>query len=117
LSNAVQYGLRYIELPDEINLGNPQYEGYYGHVTVKFEHQRFATISLDRGGEPVYYGMTIPENAPHSELGVEFVKFVLNGEGKNVFRSCWQPVFEPSFTDNLTAVPSQLRTLVTEEPH
>jgi molybdate/tungstate transport system substrate-binding protein len=117
LSNARQYGLRYIEFPDEINLGSQQYEQNYQRVAVKFEQQRFATVDMDRQGETIYFGLTIPANAPHSDLAVEFVKFVLSQEGKDVFQSCWQPVFEPSFTDNLTAVPLGLRSLVAQEPY
>jgi molybdate/tungstate transport system substrate-binding protein len=114
-SNAEQYGLRCIELPDDINLGSQQYEGNYERVSVMFEEQRFATVNLDRTGEPIYFGLTIPANAPHPELAAEFVKFVLGQEGNKVFQSCWQPVFEPAFTDNLTAVPSVLRPLLTTD--
>jgi molybdate/tungstate transport system substrate-binding protein len=117
LSNARQYGLSYIELPDEINLGNPQYEEYYRPVTVAFAHpQRFATVNMDREGEPIYYGLTIPANAPHADSAAEFVKFLLNGQGKDVFQSCWQPILDPSRTDNLTAAPPELRSLIAEEP-
>jgi molybdate/tungstate transport system substrate-binding protein len=116
LSNAEQYGLRYIELPDEINLGSQQYEGNYERVSIMFEEQRFATVNIDRTGEPIYFGLTIPANAPHPELAAEFVEFVLGQEGNKVFQSSWQPVFEPAFTDNLTAVPSVLRPLLTTDP-
>jgi molybdate/tungstate transport system substrate-binding protein len=117
LSNAKQYGLNYVELPEEINLGSQQYAENYQHVSVKFEQQRFSTVSLDRTGQTIYFGLTIPANAPQPQLATEFVKFILSEEGKNVFQSCWQPVFQPSFTDNLTAVPSELLSLVTMEPY
>jgi len=81
-----------------------------------FEEQRFATVNLDRTGEPIYFGLTIPANAPHPELAAEFVQFILGQEGNKVFQSCWQPVFEPAYTDNLTAVPSILRPLFTTDP-
>lgn len=115
LSNARQYGLSYVELPDEINLGSQQYENYYQSVAVTFVQQRFSSINMDREGETIYFGLTIPANAPHPELAVEFVKFILNGDGKNVFQSCSQPVFEPAFADNLTNVPAELQSFVSEE--
>jgi len=115
LSNARQYGLDYIELPDIINLGNQQYEKNYQRVAVMFEQQRFATVNMNRDGETIYFGLTIPANAPHPSLAVEFVKFLLAQEGKDVFQSCWQPILEPSPTDNLTAVPSELQSLVVQE--
>jgi molybdate/tungstate transport system substrate-binding protein len=115
MSNARQYGLGYVDLPGEINLGSQQYEDYYQRVAVIFEQQRFATVDVNRKGETVYFGLTIPANAPHPDVAVQFLKFVLSQEGKDVFQSCWQPVFVPAFTDNLTAVPSGLRSLVTQE--
>jgi molybdate/tungstate transport system substrate-binding protein len=115
-SNAEQYGLRYIELPDEINLGSQQYEGNYEQVSVMFEEQRFATVNMNREGEPIYFGLTIPANAPNPALAAEFVKFILGQDGEKVFQSSYQPVFEPAFTDNLTAVPSVLQPLLTTDP-
>jgi molybdate/tungstate transport system substrate-binding protein len=116
LSNAKQYGLNYIELPNEINMGSPQYQSTYEQAQVVYEHQRFASISLDRAGETIYYGLTIPKNAPNRELAKEFVEFLLNGTGKDDFELAFQPVFTPSFTDNPQAVPESLRSMVAREP-
>ncbi len=116
LSNAKQYGLRYVEFPDEFNLGNPQFEWLYKRVTVRFEHQRFASIGLDRPGKTIYYGFTIPHNAVQKDLAVEFAEFLLNGEGRDIFDSAWHPVFLPSYTDNKTAVPLSLQGFVVQEP-
>lgn len=115
LSNARQYSFNYIELPDEINMGSPQYESAYEQVQVVYEHQRFATISLDRAGETIYYGLTIPKNAPNPELAEKFVKFLLDGQGKDDFESAYQPVFAPSFIDNLQALPESLQSIVVPE--
>jgi molybdate/tungstate transport system substrate-binding protein len=116
LSNAKQYGFSYVELPSQINLGSPEYQQYYQQVRVEFQYQRFASIGLDREGKTIYYGLTIPQNAPHPELAAEFVEFILNGEGKTIFEDCWQPVYQPAFTDNLQIVPEKLQSLVVNEP-
>ena len=116
LSNAKQYGLNYVSLPDQINLGDPTFDESYQKVTVKFEQQRFSTVNMDRQGETVYYGLTIPANSPHQDLAIEFVRFIISQEGRNVFQSCWQPVLQPSFTDNPSAVPSELGSIVVREP-
>jgi molybdate/tungstate transport system substrate-binding protein len=116
LSNAKQYGLRYVELPDEFNLGNPQFEELYEHVIVKFELQRFATIGLDRLGKTIYYGLTIPSNADQKNLAIEFAEFLLDGEGRGIFESTSHPVFLPSYTDNMQNVPSSLQSFVVQEP-
>jgi len=116
MSNAKQYGLQYVEFPDEFNLGNPQFEGLYEHVTVRFELQRFATIGLDRLGKTIYYGFTIPNNAVQRDLAVEFAKFLLDEEGRGIFESAWHPVFLPSYTDNKQGVPLSLQSFVAQEP-
>lgn len=116
LSNAKQYGFNYIELPDEVNMGSIECESVYQQVEVIYEHQRFASISLDRKGETVFYGVTIPENAPHQELAEQFIEFMLTGTGKSDFESAYHPVFSQSFTDNLEAVPERLQPLVVMEP-
>jgi molybdate/tungstate transport system substrate-binding protein len=116
LSNAKQYGFNYIELPGEINMGSPQYESTYEQIQVIYEHQRFTTISLDRAGENIYYGLTIPKNAPNPDLAEEFVKFLLNGAGKDDFELAYHPVFAPSFTDKLQKLPASLQSIVAPEP-
>lgn len=116
LSNAKQYGFNYIELPDEINLGTKENEGNYEKIQVLFEHQRFSTVSLDRTGETIYYGATIPTNAPNPELAETFIHFLLNGEGKTGFEAEYHPIFTPSYTDNSQAVPQSLQSLTIPEP-
>jgi molybdate/tungstate transport system substrate-binding protein len=116
LSNAKQYGLQYVDLPDEFNLGNPQFEELYEHVTVRFELQRFATIGLDRLGKTIYYGFTIPNNAVQKDLAVEFAEFLLGEEGQGIFGSAWHPILVPSYTDNVQGLPSSLQTFVVQEP-
>jgi molybdate/tungstate transport system substrate-binding protein len=115
MSNAKQYGLQYVELPDEINLGNPQSESSYEHVTVRFELQRFSTIGLDRLGQTIYYGFTIPNNTVNKDLAVKFAEFLLSDEGRGIFGSAWHPVFLPSYTDNKHRVPSSLQSLVAQD--
>jgi molybdate/tungstate transport system substrate-binding protein len=115
LSNAKQYGFNYIELPDEINLGAPQHQNIYEQVQIVYEHQRFVSISLDRTGETIYYGLTIPKNAPNPKLAEDFVKFLLNGQGKDDFEAAYHPVFYPSFTDKPLAIPESLQNIVIPE--
>jgi molybdate/tungstate transport system substrate-binding protein len=116
LSNAKQYDLRYVKFPDEFNLGSPDCEDLYKHVTVRFEHQRFESIGLNRQGETIYYGFTIPKNVVHADLTIEFAEFLLGEEGRGIFESVWHHVFVPSYTDSELAVPLSLRSLVMQEP-
>jgi molybdate/tungstate transport system substrate-binding protein len=116
ISNAKQYGFNYVQLPDEINMGSPQYQSNYERMHVVFDHQRFATVNLDRTGETIYYGLTIPANAPHPELAEQFIKFILQGQGKTDFETCYHSVFNPTYTDNIQNIPENLQSLVVAEP-
>jgi molybdate/tungstate transport system substrate-binding protein len=116
LSNAKQYGFNYVALPDEINLGSTQFQSNYERVQVVYDHQRFATVTLDRTGETIYYGLTIPANAPNPDLAAKFIQFLLDGQGKADFEAADHPVFSPSFTDQPQNIPQSLQSLVTPEP-
>lgn len=116
LSNAKQYNFNYVELPDEINLGAPEYESTYEKIQVVYDHQRFSTVTLDRTGETIYYGVTVPTNAPNPELAEKFIRFLLNEGGKTGFEAAYHPVFTPAYTDNMQALPQNLQSLTTPEP-
>jgi len=114
-SNAEQYGVKYIELPSEINLGSPEYEEGYQQVQIKFEHQRFGSVGLTRDGKTISYGLTIPNNAPNPDLAIDIVEFLFSGKGKAIFNDMQHPVYEPAFTDNIAALPQELAELVENE--
>jgi molybdate/tungstate transport system substrate-binding protein len=115
LSNAKQYGFDYIELPDEINMGSPQHESEYEQVQVVYEHQRFTSVSLDRAGETIYYGLTIPKSSLNPDLAETFAEFLLAGKGKEDFDSLYHPLFDPPLTDNLQALPDSLQQIAEPE--
>jgi molybdate/tungstate transport system substrate-binding protein len=116
LSNAKQYGFSYVELPNEVNMGDAQHQSNYERMQVVYEHERFASVTLDRTGETIYYGLTIPINAPRPDLAEKFIEFILKGQGKTDFEACYHPIYNPSFADNLQNVPASLKSLVTPEP-
>ncbi len=62
-----QHGFERLELPDSLNLGNPDMETNYSSVTVKLDFKRFKTVDPVFKGELIRYGLTIPNNAPHPE--------------------------------------------------
>jgi len=109
LSNAKQNGYRYIELPEEINLGVESYQSSYGRVEVRFLNQRFGTVTPIFEGSTIYYGLTIPSNANDKAEAEKFLNYMLNGEGKTIFNDAYQAIYTPSYTDNISKVPAGLR--------
>lgn len=91
-SVAEQHGLQFVDLPSEIDLSSPEYEDTYENVMVQLGFQRFASVGLNREGKPIFYGITIPKNAPHPKLAEEFVEFVVSEEGRGILQDMNQPV-------------------------
>lgn len=85
-SVAIGQGLRYVELPPKINLGDESYADIYDDATEYLGFQRFATIGNERTSLPIVYAVTIPYNTPEREEAEKFMAFMLDafekgGEG------------------------------------
>ena len=103
-SVAVQNHQRFVELPPQIDLSDPRYMDIYKRVRV----------SLASGeeviGKPIIYGVTVPKNAEHKTLALEFVKFLLSSEGRKIFEDAGQPPLVPAV--GIGNVPEELGALV-----
>ena len=89
-SVAEQHHLKYIELPNEINLKDFKMADYYGKVSIKIG----ATGSVIKA-KPIVYGVTVPKDAPHRELAMEFLKYLLSEKGRDVFKANYQDFIWP----------------------
>ncbi|MCS7178904.1 MAG: tungstate ABC transporter substrate-binding protein WtpA [Anaerolineae bacterium] len=114
-SVALQHGLRWVELPPEINLGNPAYADFYGRARVAIAGTAPGT-TLTMTGEPIVYGVTVPKNAPRPDLALEFVRFLISPEGQAIMARMGQPPVVPPVAGDRDALPLVLQPLVTEEP-
>ena len=107
-SNAEQHGFNYLELPDEVNLGNPEYDDYYAQAQIRFQHARFQSIGLDRVGGTIYYGLTISRTAENLEDAALLAAYIIGGDGKGIFEELHHPIFDPALTDNIDGCPDVL---------
>jgi molybdate/tungstate transport system substrate-binding protein len=95
LSVAVQHGLKYILLPDEINLGNYRYDDFYSQAVVKVTGKQPGTF-MDMKGGSVTYGITMIKDAPNREAAIAFLKYMLDPQGGlKVLKDQGQPPFVP----------------------
>jgi molybdate/tungstate transport system substrate-binding protein len=78
--------LHYVQLPDEVDLGNPADSAFYATSSIRVAGST-ARDSIEFRGEPIVYGLSIPSRAPHPALASEFVAFLLSDEGKRLLRS------------------------------
>jgi molybdate/tungstate transport system substrate-binding protein len=115
LSVAVQHGLRYIVLPDAINLGNYQYDDFYAQAVVKVTGKEPGTF-MDMKGKSCTYGITLVKSAPNKEAAIAFLTYMLDSQGGlKVLKDMGQPPFVPCGvpTEEMKAsLPEGLKKLV-----
>ncbi len=115
LSVAVQHGLKYLELPDEINLGNPNYDDLYAQARVRVTGKRPGTW-IERRGRSCVYGITMIDGAPNREAALAFLEYLFDPEGGlKILAANGQPPIVPcrvSSQEVLHRVPETLRKWV-----
>ncbi|AHL23208.1 tungstate ABC transporter substrate-binding protein WtpA [Thermococcus nautili] len=89
-SVAEQHHLKYIELPKEINLKDFKMADYYGKVSIYI-----GSTGKVIKAKPIVYGVTVPKDAPHRELAMEFLKYLLSEKGRDVFKANYQDFIWP----------------------
>ena len=111
-SVAVQHGLEFVELPEEINLCCIEHAGFYRQARVEVSGKEPGT-TITKAGKPIVYGVTIPKNAPSPELAVEFIKFLLSSEGQKIMERMGQPpIVPPVASTGREKLPAPLRALI-----
>ncbi|MFO7987587.1 MAG: tungstate ABC transporter substrate-binding protein WtpA [Desulfatiglandaceae bacterium] len=95
-SVAVQHDLNYVTLPDQINLGNYEYDTFYARAVVRVTGKKPGTF-MDIRGKSCTYGVTLIKAAPNREAAVAFLTYMLDPEGGlRVLKDKGQPPFVPS---------------------
>ena len=96
LSVAVQHDLKYIKLPDEINLGSYKQDDLYKQAVVKVTGKKPGTFE-EKKGKSCTYGITILQNAPNGKAATAFVEYLLDPDGGlEILEDMGQPPFIPA---------------------
>lgn len=111
-SVARQRGLKFLDLPREIDLSSPDYAERYQQVSIKLGFQRFSSVTPEFEGMPIIYGITIPGNAPHRQEAILFLEFLLGTDGQRIFTENYQPPLVPVEADGINKVPDELRHFI-----
>ena len=111
-----QHRLRYLALPDPLNMGNPDFADDYASVEVQLDFQRFSTITPIFEGATIGYGVTIPSNAPHPEEAVDFLAFLFRPEGQAIMRANQHPPLEFPLASGFDGMPEELQSLCVSRP-
>ncbi len=112
-SVAEQHGLKFIILPDSVNLKNPEISDFYSTASTDISGKSPGEI-ITKKGEPMVYGITIPDNAPNKAMALDFVEFVLSQDkGIKILENNGQPSMVPSPTESFDNIPGNLKKFAT----
>jgi len=114
-SVAQQHGLKYLVLPDEINLKKTEFSDFYKTASTEINGKtpgEKTTIN----GEPMVYGITLLKNAPNKKVATEFLKFMLSKDGgMAIMEKLGQPSMVPSVTNTYSNIPDELKEFAKKE--
>jgi len=111
-SVAEQHGLKYLPLPDSINLGNPMLSGHYKTAQVEITGKKPGK-KIKMLGEPMVYGITIPDQAPNRKAAKAFLHFVLSdNKGLEIMKKNGQPSLVPAYSKMFEQIPEEFQKYV-----
>ncbi|HMN27706.1 MAG TPA: extracellular solute-binding protein [Caldilineaceae bacterium] len=106
VTSALEYGLPYIQLPDEIDLSNPAMTDRYRSAHYTNPHgQRFY-------GTPATYSVTIPVAAANPAGAVDFVAYLFSAAGRSALHRHGFAATGALLGGDVDAVPTPLRSLI-----
>ncbi len=108
-SVAVQHGLNYLELPADINLGDPALNDHYGQAIVPIRGGQPGQ-TIDMKGEAMIYSVTIPDKCPNPMGAQAFISFLLDAEkGLNIMEASGQNSVVPAKNKYYEQIPEGLK--------
>ena len=95
LSVAVQHKLKYIILPDNINLGSYKKDDFYSQARVKVTGKKPGTWII-RNGKSCTYGITMIKGCPNPEAAEAFIEYLIDPDGGlKILKAMGQPAIIP----------------------
>jgi ABC-type molybdate transport system substrate-binding protein len=80
-------------------MSNPDLASWYRGVSIEIKGNT-PKEKIIQHGEPMVYGITIPDNSTNKEAAREFIRFVLSEKGMKIIRNNYQtPLFPPELSD------------------
>lgn len=92
-SVAQSNGFRYVQLPPDIDLGDPAFAEHYATARVVVGGERPNT-STERRGEPILYALSIPSAAPHAAASRRFLAYLVAPDTRAALRAAHVDMLE-----------------------
>lgn len=108
-SDALQHHLKFIEMPNKIDLSDPAQSAYY-------EQGVAHTKNGDLKGKPIVYAIAMVNGSKNAEMAEKYVAFLLGPEGQAVMKKNGFGEFSPAYAVNSKAMPAGLQKLVKPWP-
>jgi molybdate/tungstate transport system substrate-binding protein len=110
-SVAKQHNLKYVSLPEKINLSSAEFESFYAQAKVSIKGAKPGE-TIDLVGEPILYAVTIPKNFPNQELAISWIEFLLSEKGTAAMEATGQSATVPAAASDKTKLPEALKKYV-----
>ena len=107
-SVAIQHGLKYVELPADINLSDPARADIYKTVSLLVAGKQPGT-KMKVTGDYINYSMSVIDSAPHRDEAIDFICFILSEEGMEIFRKNGQNPIIPFSTEQPDQLPEKVK--------
>ena len=107
-SVAKQHNLKYVSLPEQINLSSAAYESFYAQAKVSIAGTTPGE-KINLVGEPILYAVTIPKNFPDQDLAVSWVEFLLSDKGVAAMEASGQSATTPAIASDKSKIPAALQ--------
>jgi len=107
-SVAIQHGLKYVELPDYINLGDYAKNDVYKSVSLDVTGSTPGS-KMTVKGDYINYSLSVLSGSVNKDGAVDFVSFLLSKEGMEIFRKNGQDPIVPFSTEQPEMIPQKLK--------
>ena len=87
-------GLRFVPLPDDVDIGDSADSAAYAEVSIRVPGARLAD-SITVHGQPILFGVSVPADAPHGRAGRNFVAFLVSPSGRRILRGANVDALDP----------------------
>jgi molybdate/tungstate transport system substrate-binding protein len=113
-SSAKQGGYRYVKLPEQLDFSSLEYADYYQQAVLKLTGRTEGSF-VEVKGQPIVYGLTLVNNAPHRKEALEFLEFLLTDGQEFMNAAGFIPMNPPQVRkDELLFLPVELQHVVKE---
>jgi molybdate/tungstate transport system substrate-binding protein len=111
-SVAIQHNLRFLELPDDVNLSVPENAGIYQSVSLEVAGQKPGT-TMKVIGDYINYSLSVLDKAPARNEALDFACFILSERGMEIFRRNGQNPIKPFSTEQPDQLPPKIHESLT----